>query len=861
MSTVRKPGFFCGAAIDLSRRFRVLSFLTLTLISACLCYSQFGIMAWGADMTGDVNIVFFLIPVALCIVMLGVGPGVGLAFLTGMLIMIRSQWTPTSMLDFNMCDPFLSVVNITFGAILMATIVTLAARKWPANLESGVNTFKRIGPARYISLIIGSFVFSFTFSYFARGLLYLFITPGGAEYGYAAMIELYLETLSGPLVSTEASINGLMLSITCIASVCLDASRRSGTWQSGLNTVFNRWLIFGTLVVFLLASSVSFCVETTQANDEASEKILAELDYLKQQVTTYEASGTPIESVAEGYTESFGGTVIIIHDHTVVSTNNPKYAGISASEVLSSGDVDNYDFLVERATQDMLTGGDEETREFHAIRALIDNGYDYVAITPLAKMYKGRTSAVFYNAGFFLVMLLVVFIIVHILLRGIVVGPIHRMNKTLGYITEGELQRRVDERRVTEFDELSTGINTTVTSLRNMVDEVASRNEQDLMAAKAIQESALPREFPPFPDIDRFDIYASMKTAKEVGGDFYDFFLVDDDRLAFLIADVSGKGIPAALFMMTAKTQLRTYLESGLPVDEAVNAANHQLCIGNEAGMFVTGWIGVLEYQTGKLEFVNAGHNPPLRHSKSWEWIREVSGMPLGLFDGIPYDKHTCQLSPKDTLYLYTDGVTEAMNTDGELFSEERLMETLDRYTGENSRTISVGIRRAITDFTLDAAQSDDITMLTLRYGVPPETRASMTLSADVNQLIHVYNFIHEELRRRGAPKSVYNPLDIAAEELFVNVCHYAYPDATPDNPGEARIEFEYKPNPPSLTVSISDDGVPYNPLEKPDAVTPDDIADVPIGGLGILMSKRSVDDMTYERIDESNVLTFTKSW
>ncbi|MBQ9042737.1 MAG: ATP-binding protein [Eggerthellaceae bacterium] len=139
-----------------------------------------------------------------------------------------------------------------------------------------------------------------------------------------------------------------------------------------------------------------------------------------------------------------------------------------------------------------------------------------------------------------------------------------------------------------------------------------------------------------------------------------------------------------------------------------------------------------------------------------------------------------------------------------------------------------------------------------------------MILDADVDNLGHVFNFIHEELERRDAPKSVYNPLDIAAEELFVNVCHYAYPDATPDNPGEVRIDVKYDDNPPLLAVTISDDGIPYNPLEKPDAATADEyagIADIPIGGLGILMAKNSVDDMTYERVGDSNVLTFVKRW
>ena len=151
--------------------------------------------------------------------------------------------------------------------------------------------------------------------------------------------------------------------------------------------------------------------------------------------------------------------------------------------------------------------------------------------------------------------------------------------------------------------------------------------------------------------------------------------------------------------------------------------------------------------------------------------------------------------------------------------------------------------------------------MLALEYGVPPELTSSITVAADVNELPRVNEFIHTELNRRLCPARVQGQLDIAVEELFVNVAHYAYPDATPEHPGTVRVSYTYSADPPSITVDIVDDGVPYNPLEKPDAVTPDDIADVPIGGLGILMAKRSVDEMTYDYMDGSNVVSFVKKW
>ena len=866
MRSTGKPSWFRGSAVDLSRRMRALTFLMLLFLAACLCYSQFGIITVGVGTSGelgtnDLNFVPFLIPVALCTVMLGVVPGIGLAFITGVLIMFRAQWTSTTPYDTHLADPFLSVTGIFLGAVLLAAIATPVARRHPADLAKGIKPLKRLDTARIVSLVVGCFALTASFSYVSRGLIYLVVTPGGAEYGYAAMIAEYLDSIANPIVLFEALINAAILALICIVSVAYDAHRRSGAWKSSLSATFTRWLALAMVMVFMGASMVSFCSETMQATNEAESQLLEELGYLKQQVDLRDQTGASVESVAEGYRAQYGGQVFVVQDHTIISSNVPDMAGEPASRVLGSSYVDNYDFLAGLASQYMLTGSDE-TGSFHGIRAIVGDDFTYIAVAPLDTVYKARTATLMYNATFMLIMLAVVFLVTRFLLLRIVVAPITRTNNTLGHITDGELTRRVNEREVREFDSLSTGINTTVGSLRDSIAEVKRRNEQDITAGKAIQESALPRDFPPFPDVDRFDIYASMKPAKGVGGDFYDFFLIGDDKLGFVLADVSGKGIPAALFMMAAKTQIRNYLASGLPVDEAVNAANHQLCIGNDAGMFVTAWIGVLNYETGELSFVNAGHNPPLlHHDGSWAWQRETSGMPVGLFDGIPYEKLDRQMAAGDTLYLYTDGVTEAMDVDGKLFGEDRLEETLGHYAGLNARSVCLGVSRAVTEFALDAEQSDDLTMMALRYGMPPEKCAMMALPAVDSQLIHVNGFIREELRRRHAPKSALNPLCIAAEELFVNVCRYAYPDATPDDPGEVRIEFEYEPNPPALTVRMIDDGIPYDPLAKPDEETPDDIEAVTGSGLGILMAKRSVDDMHYERVGESNVLTFSKGW
>ena len=209
-----------------------------------------------------------------------------------------------------------------------------------------------------------------------------------------------------------------------------------------------------------------------------------------------------------------------------------------------------------------------------------------------------------------------------------------------------------------------------------------------------------------------------MYTAKEVGGDFYDFYFVDEDTLAFLIADVSGKGIPAAMFMMTSKTLLKSYAESGMSVDEVFTSANEKLCEGNEADMFVTAWMGLLNVKTGLLTFANAGHTPPLvRHGAgSFTYLKSRPGFVLAGMDGIRYRKNEFQLSPGDMLYLYTDGVTEATDLHNELYGEDRLLDVLNHHTGSDAEALCTAVKADVDAFVGKSPQFDDITMLCLVY-------------------------------------------------------------------------------------------------------------------------------------------------
>lgn len=349
---------------------------------------------------------------------------------------------------------------------------------------------------------------------------------------------------------------------------------------------------------------------------------------------------------------------------------------------------------------------------------IVSEGYYIVAVLPWTEAMFSRDISVYITVFMEFVVFGMLFIVVYFLIKKLVVDNMAKINRSLAKITSGNLDTLVDVRTNEEFASLSDDINSTVLTLKRYIAEAAARIDKELEFAKTIQHSAIPTVFPPYPGHSEFDIYAAMDTAKEVGGDFYDFYFVGENKLGFLIADVSGKGIPAAMFMMTAKTIIKGYAESGKSVDEVFTIANEKLCESNEAGMFVTAWFGMLDLLTGKVEFVNAGHNPPLvRHKDStFDYLKSKPSFVIAGMEGMKYRRNEFFLSSGDEIYLYTDGVTEATDSENRLYGEERLVMFLNTLHGLSGEEICHAVKADVADFVGDAPQFDDITMLYLKY-------------------------------------------------------------------------------------------------------------------------------------------------
>ena len=384
----------------------------------------------------------------------------------------------------------------------------------------------------------------------------------------------------------------------------------------------------------------------------------------------------------------------------------------------------------------------------------------------------------------------------------------------------------------------------------------------ELNMASEIQTNVLPSNFPAFPERNEFDIYASMTPAKEVGGDFYDFFLIDDDHLAIVIADVSGKGVPAALFMMSSKILINDHCLMGGTPSQILERVNKAVYANNKAHMFVTVWLGILEISSGKLTSSSAGHEYPIINiNGQYELFKDKHGLAIGAMPNSKYVDTKIQLKRGDQIFVYTDGVAEATNFNKLFFGTDRTVEALNNLPQSISQQeVLEGVKKAVDDFVKDAPQFDDITMVGLRYIGPNPIKEKkvdeLVIKADRNNLEEVQAFIDQKLEEVNCSMKVQTTIDIAVEEIFVNIASYAYEN----NEGDASIQVVMNDNPLSIEISFIDSGKEYNPLAKPDPNTSLSLMERQKGGLGIFMVKKSMDDMTYEYKGGKNILKIVKN-
>ena len=505
--------------------------------------------------------------------------------------------------------------------------------------------------------------------------------------------------------------------------------------------------------------------------------------------------------------------------------------------------------------EDIIDGKTDLSAKYMYVFKFVE-GYCIIAAMPEEEATFMRDASLYTSIFMQIIIFATLFVFIYVLIKKVIINNLQKINDTLGRITQGDLNVTVDVRSSQEFSSLSDDINSTVSTLKRYIAEAAARIDRELEYAKQIQLSALPQNFPKDED---FGIFAEMIAAKEVGGDFYDFYKLSDTTVAFLAADVSGKGIPAAMFMMTAKTIIKDLAESGMPVNDIFTRANEKLCENNESGMFVTAWMGILDLATGKLQYANAGHNPPLlkRVGGEFEYLKTRAGFVLAGMEGVRYRVGELTLSPGDRIFLYTDGVTEATNTEDKLYGEERLLGFMNKNSTVEAVDLLPALKANIDEFVGEAPQFDDITMLMFDYK-PQKGGARIvnkTFPAKIEALSDVLGFVDLTLEEYGCPMKIQTAVCVAIEEIFVNIAHYAYGDGE----GDVTLGIGFDEESRDITFRMTDKGAPFDPLKKPDPDITLPAEDREIGGLGIFITKKTMDTVSYAYENGENVLTMIK--
>ena len=346
-----------------------------------------------------------------------------------------------------------------------------------------------------------------------------------------------------------------------------------------------------------------------------------------------------------------------------------------------------------------------------------------LVLAPVKAMERNIVAAIIA----FIVILALIILCVVLMVRRFsrnLTAPLIALGKDVQTISSGDLDYRAEIRSNDEIGDLAKSFNGMAASLKEYIENLTAvtaekeRIGAELDVATHIQKSMLPCIFPAFPDRKEFDVYATMNPAKEVGGDFYDFFMVDETHLAVVMADVSGKGVPAALFMVIGKTLIKDHTQPGISLGEVFSDVNNMLCDSNSEGLFITAFEGVLDLVTGEFRYVNAGHEPPYirRKGEGYEAYRIKAGFVLAGMEDLRYREGSLQLSAGDRIFLYTDGVTEATDAENQLYGSERLHRVLNDHLDANPEALLATVKADVDHFVGDAPQFDDITMLCMEY-------------------------------------------------------------------------------------------------------------------------------------------------
>lgn len=476
-----------------------------------------------------------------------------------------------------------------------------------------------------------------------------------------------------------------------------------------------------------------------------------------------------------------------------------------------------------------------------------------------------RTQIILLIVGSLVIVTLVSLLICLYIINKNIVRPINMLSSTVeNFVSENDDvldDIKISKLKITTNDEIETlyhSICTMESNIKNYVKNiknVTAKQEHmnyELNTASKIQMAALPHKSSLLVDKQYYDLAVDLVPAKEVGGDFYDCFMINSHKIGLVIADVSGKSVPGALCMMNAKSIIKVSVMTGDSLEKSVSVINNMLCDGNETGMFVTAWIGVYDIETATLSFVNAGHNPPfiLQNADGFKELDKRSGLFLGAIENVSYKEYSISLKKGDCVFLYTDGITESNNEDENMYGETRLKNVLNASAKLCSKDIIEKIKEDVSDFSKNTRQFDDMTMMCLKVSSTDNKDKFIARTATNSNLPDVFNFIEQNLKEKKLPTKFINEFSIISDELLNNIVSYSQAN-------ELSVKMHFESD--RVIVTYCDNGIPFNPetMQSPDITIP--LEQRKKGGLGIFIVHKLTSESHYEYLDGKNIYTAIK--
>lgn len=506
---------------------------------------------------------------------------------------------------------------------------------------------------------------------------------------------------------------------------------------------------------------------------------------------------------------------------------------------------------------------DKNGRSFTLFYAPIEHtGWTMGIIVPT----KNIMEIILYFLGVIILLMIVGLIIVALVCRKVIrniTKPLERFAASADEIAKGnfdaplpiikgkdEMRRLHDSFKLMQFSLVDR-----IEELKT-VNEEKGRIESELSIARNIQMAMLPKIYPPYPDRSDIDIYGQLTPAKEVGGDLYDFY-IRDEKLFFCIGDVSGKGVPASLVMAMTRAIFRTVSAHESRPSKIIKTINKTMSESNDSNMFVTFFVGVLDLPTGRLRYCNGGHNAPITiYNNHIDFLDVIPNLPVGVINAFDFKEQETVMPQGASIFLFTDGLNEAENSDYVQLGDEKVLEVAQQMTSLSAKEQIGLMTKTIEKHTDGAEQSDDLTMLSIRYLYQQDENAKshrLTLKNNVEELTKLPEFVDTVCEEAGVDMAQIASLNLALEEAVTNVVLYAYPEST----GTVDIDAIYTNK--YLKFIITDSGIAFDPTKKEDADITLTAEERPIGGLGIYLVRQIMDSVNYERIEGHNILTLFK--